>query len=39
MGEKKNAYWILVGKLEGKGKLGGPRRRWKNNIIIDLGEI
>jgi hypothetical protein len=30
---------ILVGKLEGKGPLGRPRRRWENNIKTDLREI
>jgi hypothetical protein len=33
-GEKRNAYRILVGKLEGKRPLGRPRRRWVNNIKI-----
>jgi hypothetical protein len=37
--EKKNAYRILVGKPEGKGPLGRPRRRWGNNIKMDLREI
>jgi hypothetical protein len=36
MGETKNAYRILVGKPEGKRALGRPRRRWVNNIKIDL---
>jgi hypothetical protein len=39
MGEKGNAYRILVGKLEGKRPLGRPRRRWEDNIKMDLREI
>jgi hypothetical protein len=39
MGEKRNAYRILVGKPERKIPLGRPRRRWANNIKIDLREI
>jgi hypothetical protein len=35
-GEKRSAYGILVGKPGGKRPLGGPRRRWKDNIEIDL---
>jgi hypothetical protein len=38
-GEKRNAYRILVGKPEGKRPLGRSRRRWEDNIIIDLREI
>jgi hypothetical protein len=39
MREKRNAYMILVGKQEGKIPRGRPRRRWVNNIKIDLREI
>jgi hypothetical protein len=36
MGEKRNAYRLLVGKPEGKSPLGRPRRRWVDNIRLDL---
>jgi hypothetical protein len=39
MGEKRNAYKILVGKAEGKRPLRKPRRRWEDNIKMDLREI
>jgi hypothetical protein len=39
MGEKRNVYRLLVGKPEGKRSLGRPRRRWMNNIKMDLFEI
>jgi hypothetical protein len=39
MGEKRNVYRLLVGKPEGKRPLGRPRRRWMNNIKMDLLEI
>jgi hypothetical protein len=39
MGEKRNAYRILVGNSEGKRPLGRPRRRWADNIKRDLREI
>jgi hypothetical protein len=38
MGEVRGAY-ILVGKPEGRGPLGRPRRRWEDNIKMDLREI
>jgi hypothetical protein len=39
MGEKRNVYRLLVGKSEGKRPLGRPRRRWIDNIKMDLLEI
>jgi hypothetical protein len=36
MGEKRNTYRILVGKLEVKKPLGKPRHGWVDNIKIDL---
>jgi hypothetical protein len=39
MGEKRKAYRLLVGKPEGKMPLERPRRRWEDNIRMDLGEM
>jgi hypothetical protein len=39
MGEKKNAYRILMGKPEGRRPLERPRRRWVDNIKMDLREL
>jgi hypothetical protein len=39
LGEKRNAYRILVGKPEGKRPLGKPKRKWVDNIKTDLREI
>jgi hypothetical protein len=39
MGEKRNVYRLLVGEPEGKRPLGRPRRRWIDNIKMDLLEI
>jgi hypothetical protein len=36
MGEKRNVYRLLVGKPEGKRLLGRPRRKWIDNIKMDL---
>jgi hypothetical protein len=38
-GEKRNAYRLLVGRPEGKRSLGRPRRKWVDNIMMDLGEV
>jgi hypothetical protein len=38
MGQKRNSYRILVGKPEEKRQLGRPRRRWEDNIKMDLTE-
>jgi hypothetical protein len=37
--ETRNAHRILVGKAEGKRSLGRPKRRWSDNIKIDLREM
>jgi hypothetical protein len=39
MGEKRNAYRVLVGKPEGKRSFGRPRRRWEDNCNTDLKGI
>jgi hypothetical protein len=39
VGEEKGAYRVLVGKPEGKRPLGRPRRRWVDNIRMDLQEV
>ncbi|KAJ4431957.1 hypothetical protein ANN_20566 [Periplaneta americana] len=39
MGESRNAYRVLVGRPEGKIPLGRPRRRWEDNIKMDLREV
>jgi hypothetical protein len=39
MKEKSNACRIWVGKPDGKRPLGRPKRRWVDNIRMDLGEI
>jgi hypothetical protein len=36
---KRNSYRLLVGKPEGRGPLGRPRRRWLNDIRMDLVEV
>jgi hypothetical protein len=39
MGERRGVYMVLVGKPEGKTPLAGPRRRWEDNIKMDLQEM
>ena len=39
MEQSRNAYRVFVGEPEGKGPLGKPRRRWEDNIKMDLREV
>jgi hypothetical protein len=39
MGEGRGVYRVLVGRPEGESSLGRPRRRWEDNIKLDLREI
>ena len=39
MDEEREVYRVLVGKLEGRRPLGRPRRRWVDNIRMDLQEV
>jgi hypothetical protein len=39
MGEDRGVHRVLVGKPEGKSPLGSPRRRWEDNIKMDLQEV
>jgi hypothetical protein len=39
MGEERGVHRVLVGKPEGKKPLGRPRRRWEDNIKMDLQEF
>jgi hypothetical protein len=36
MGEERNEYRLIVGKTEGKRPLGRPRRRWADNMRMDM---
>jgi len=38
-GERRGVYRVLAGKSEGKRPLGRPRRRWEDNIKMDLQEV
>jgi len=39
MGERRDVYSVLVGKPKGKRPLGRPKRRWEDNIKMDLQEM
>jgi hypothetical protein len=39
MGEDRGVYRVLVGKPDRKGPLGKPRRRWEDNIKMDLKDV
>jgi hypothetical protein len=39
MGRRRVAYRYLVGKPAGKRQLGRPRRRWENNVTMDLYKV
>jgi hypothetical protein len=39
MWQVRKVYKVLVGKVEGKGTLGRPRRRWENGIRMDVRDI
>jgi len=39
MGERRGVYRVLVGKSEGKRPLGRPRRRWEDNIKMNLYKV
>jgi hypothetical protein len=39
MGKDRGVHRVLVGKPEGKGPLGKPRRRWEDDIKVDIQEV
>jgi len=39
MGRRRGVYSVLVGKSKGKKPLGRPRRRWEDNIQLDIQEV
>jgi hypothetical protein len=39
MGERRGGYRVLVENPDGKNPLGRPRRRWKDNIKVDLQDV
>jgi len=38
-GERRDVYRVFVGKVKGKRQLGRPRRRWEDNMKMDLQEV
>jgi hypothetical protein len=39
MADRRGVYWVMVGKPEGTRPLGKPRRRWENNIKMNLQDV
>ena len=39
MGERKGAYWVLMGRPEGQRPFGRPGCRWEDDIKMDLQEV
>jgi hypothetical protein len=39
MGERRGAYRVLMGNPDGRRPLGRPKRRWQDNIKINVGEV
>ena len=39
VGERRGVYRVLVGKPEGKRPIGRPRRRWEDNITMEIEEL
>jgi len=39
MGERRGAYWILVGRLKERRPLGRPKNRWEDNMNTNLQEM
>jgi hypothetical protein len=39
IGEGRGVFRVLVGKPEGKGQMGGPGRKWEDNIKMDLQKV
>jgi len=39
MGERRGVYTVLMGKPKGRRPLGSPRRRWEDNIKMDLQQV